>query len=130
MELIPQLERDIGILKEHGFKVEVVCKEGEQFCVIIRGYPLSTKMFNMESSDLLIIVPPVYPNAKLDMFWTDQNLRFINGDIPPNAEQIQDHCGSQWRTFSRHPQVWNPARDNIITYLEFIEYYLKQKPAK
>ena len=74
---------------------------------------------------LLLITDISYPNSKLDMFWVEPGLR-LNGDRPPQAgEAIETYLGQQWQRFSWHVQKWNPAFDNITTYLGTIDKRLK-----
>jgi hypothetical protein len=132
MDLPPQLKADLDRLKsERGLNIESDKKEGEQICVIVKDYPLPKKIWNREKTNLLVLVPPVYPNAKLDMFWVyPKDLKFADGGVPQAAECIENHCGIEWQRFSRHPEKWNPARDNIITYFECIDHWLSQKVTK
>ena len=128
MELPPQLKTDLDkITKERGLKIETDKRDGEQICLLFKDYSLPKKIWNREKTDILVLVPPVYPNAKLDMFWVTPGLEFAKGGKPQAADALEIHCGSQWQRFSRHPQTWNPARDNIITYLDCIDHWLSQR---
>ncbi len=132
MELPPQLKIDLESLKkERGLIIETDKIEGEQICVIVKDYPLPKKIWNRDKTNLLIIVPPVYPNAKLDMFWiSPKDLKFFDGAEPKASDSVENHCGIEWQRFSRHVEKWNPARDNIITYLDCVDHWLSQKVTK
>jgi hypothetical protein len=54
------------------------------------------------------------------MFWVEPDVTFANGAVPKNAELIEAAIGRQWRRFSWHLQNWNPGRDGLKTYLEFV----------
>jgi hypothetical protein len=43
-----------------------------------------------------------------------------NGNVPRSADGIETHLGRQWRRFSWHLTKWNPASDDLRTYLEFV----------
>ena len=63
------------------------------------------------------------------MFWTEESLTLKNGQTPQSAEVIENHLGKRWRRFSYHPynnRPWNPAQDNIATYLEYVKQRLRK----
>ncbi len=118
-----QLSRELEQLHEQGCETEVH-EDSSLTIVIFKKFPLP-KGYNMEATDVLIKVPLSYPNGQLDMFWTEPNLRLAsaNGQTATSVEQI---LGRQWLRFSWHPQKWNPGRDNILTFVEFINRRLAQ----
>ncbi len=133
MDLPPQLKTDLERIKnDRELQIETDKREGEQICVVFKNYPLPKKIWNRDKTDLLVLIPPVYPNGKLDMFWVfPKDLKFSDGTDSQAADAIENHCGVDgWQRFSRHPAKWNPARDNIVTYLECIDYWLSQKVTK
>lgn len=118
-----QLSREIEQLYEQGYRTEVHEDSGLTI-VILKKFPLP-KGYNKDCTDVLIKVPVSYPNGKLDMFWTEQDLRLANATAlaSTSTEQI---LGRQWLCFSWHPGKWNPGRDNILTFVEFINRRLAQ----
>lgn len=129
--LPPQLAFELEELKQQ-YKVEV--KEEETVIdLVIREFPTST-LYKKPTTNLLLRVPRSYPDAGLDMFWTDPDLVLLDGSEPANAQQMErypaldtipDFAGKQWRRFSWHPQSsiprrWNPNIDNIQSYLQFV----------
>ena len=126
MGLPPQLEADIKRLQDQGYKVSAERNPltGNQISVIFDGYPLSPG-WNRTETRLLLITDISYPNSKLDMFWVEPGLR-LNGDrLPQAGDAIETHLEQQWQRFSWHVQKWNPAFDNIITYLGTVDKRLK-----
>jgi len=119
----PQLSQELDLLRSQGYTIDV-CEENNSFCVCFKDYALPKDAWNKEKTDLLIIVQIAYPNAQLDMFWVTPDLLLANGQKPQAGDVQESHCGRQWQRFSWHPQKWNPARDNIITYLELINHRL------
>lgn len=113
-----QLQSEVEALRREGYAIEIVT-EGKWDLVIIRQYAVKAG-YSKQITDLLIKAPQSYPNGKLDMFWTDKDLLLANGKVPEKANNIANHNGKEWRRFSWHPKSWNPGRDNLKTYLEFI----------
>jgi hypothetical protein len=124
MGVPPQLETDIGKLKESGNTINVQ-REGNQIFVVIDNYPVP-QGWNKSTTTLLLITDIGYPNSKIDMFWTDTDFKLSDGRIPQAGEVMQPFIGKQWRRFSWHVQKWNPAVDNIITYLGTVDVRLRQ----
>jgi hypothetical protein len=61
-----------------------------------------------------------YPAAQPDCFYTDVELRLANGDMPVNSG-FQELQGRQLLWFSWHVQGWRPGRDDLLSYLRFVE---------
>lgn len=127
MSLPPQLEVDSNLLKEQGYQVEAHSDptNGNRIFVVFEKYQLPTG-WNKAETKLLLIADISYPNSKLDMFWTDPDLILASGNTPQAGEVIENYLNQQWRRFSWHVQKWNPAVDNIITYLGTVDMRLRQ----
>ena len=76
--------------------------------------------YSRSTGELMLKIPPPYPAAALDMFWTNPDLRLADGRIPTNTS-IENVLGREWLRFSWHPSTWRPGRDNLTTYLCFVE---------
>jgi hypothetical protein len=112
------LVEEVKALTDEGRKVELVEAEGIA-CAIFLGYPLP-RGYNKPASDLLLMLPLSYRNGKPDMFWVEPGVVLANGAVPRSAEQVESHLNRQWRRFSWHMASWNPAVDDLRTYLEFV----------
>lgn len=78
--------------------------------------------WSKKAVDVKFIVPVGYPFAKLDCFWTDQDLRLATGAVPMNTGfNSIPHLGTPHLWFSWHVATWNPNVDNLLTYLHVIE---------
>ena len=126
MNLPPQLLQEIDSLRKEGYTIEVQ-EDGGSIGIIFKDYPLPKGVWNKEKTDLLIIAQITYPNAQLDMFWVTPGLLLANGQTPKSGDVQEIHCVTSWQRFSWHPQKWNPAHDNITTYLELVTYRLGMK---
>jgi hypothetical protein len=54
------------------------------------------------------------------MFWVESDVTLATGAIPKNGDSVEQALGRHWRRFSWHLQNWNPGRDDLKTYLEFV----------
>jgi|SRR5581483_3308398 len=120
----PALSEEIEQIRETGSAVEVQEAEG-WFNALFTGYPLP-RGYNKAATNLLVKVPPAYPNGRPDMFWVDEDVLLASGAVSRSAESIEMAVGRRWRRFSWHPKNWNPGTDNLRTYLEFINRRLAQ----
>lgn len=127
MGLPAQLGADLQKLRDEGWEVAARREppEGNQIFVTFEKYPLPPGWSKKETR-LLLITDISYPNSKMDMFWVDPDLRLDGERIPQAGGTIETHVGKQWQRFSWHVQKWNPAVDNVITYLGTVDARLKQ----
>lgn len=122
--LPPRLSQELGLVQVH-HAVEVV--EGPDFIeVIFPDFPTGPA-FNEPATTLLVRVPRAYPDAGLDMFWTDVSLTLAGGQAPQAAEVIEQYAGRSWRRFSWHHNGWNSAMHNLQTYLEFVRRRFRER---
>ncbi len=119
------LTDEIDKLREDGFVIEVIPQADGWSFLVFRRF-LLPEGFNKTISDLLIKVPPAYPSAKLDMFWTDPDLTLANGGIPQGCS-LECALGRQWLRFSWHTNNWNPNYDNLWTFVNFIKMRLRRR---
>lgn len=127
MGLPPQLEADLATLMQNGFQVSARRDPpgGGRIYIIFDKYQLPSGWSKGETR-LLLITDISYPNSKIDMFWVDTDLTLNGGRIPQAGDSIENHLGQQWRRFSWHVQKWNPAVDNVISYIGTVDARLKK----
>lgn len=128
MSLPPQLEADLAALREQGYNISAYREPptGNQIFVVFEKYPLPPGWSKQETR-LLIITDISYPNSKLDMFWVDEDVRLADGGrIPQAGGTFETYVNKRWHRFSWHVQKWNPAVDNLITYLGTVDARLWQ----
>jgi hypothetical protein len=124
----PQLENDVIILQKEGFEVTTIrnSTEGSRIYVLFNNYKLP-RGWNKATTKLLLITDISYPNSKVDMFWVDADLRLADGGkVAQSAGTIETYLDQPWQRFSWHVQRWNPALDNVITYLATVDTRLGQ----
>lgn len=67
------------------------------------------------------VLPVGYPAAQPDCFWTDPELRLVNGTVPGNAgAQVVPIVQVPALWFSWHLSAWRPSHDSVTTYARFI----------
>lgn len=123
MALPPLLTEHIEYLRSLGCNIEV--KEDSEICIIFKDYQVPNNIWNCDKTDLLVVTHPTYPNAKMDMFWVDPPITLKSG-AQAQAVSPETKCGRNWLRFSWHVQSWNPAHDNLITYLNVVDDRLKR----
>ena len=117
------LAEDINKLKRVGYDIEII-DESEitnepKIGIIVKSFPIPKNIWNNDKVDLLVVAFPSYPNSKMDMFWVTPDISLINGSIP-KATSAETKFEKPWQRFSWHVNSWNPAHDNLITYLDVV----------
>jgi hypothetical protein len=108
-------------LRRLGLDYEVSPDAG-MVAVVIKNWPLPNG-YEPEQVDLLVRLPPGFPDVNPDMYWCDPPVRVAaTGVYPPAADQFEPHLGRQWQRFSRHlgGGAWQPGRDSLESYLALI----------
>ncbi|MCK1298468.1 MULTISPECIES: multiubiquitin domain-containing protein [unclassified Bradyrhizobium] len=73
---------------------------------------------------LAFLIPPTYPTAQIDMFYTSPKLNLTSGQPIDRTQVAATIFGTSFNGWSRHrgpPAPWNPATDNVITHLALVE---------
>lgn len=116
------LAEHIDTLRSQGFDIDVI--DGPEICIIFNNYT-APKIWSRNMVDLLVVAHPSYPNAKMDMFWVDPPLTLKDGREPKSVSTV-NKCSRNWQQFSWHVNTWNPAKDNLITYLDVVNDRLRR----
>ena len=118
-KLLP--EEDVRFLREKDYGLNVV-EEGGWLLAIFRGFELP-EAYEPRSVDLLIRLPPGYPDVSPDMFWTRPVVRLRSGSMPQRAEHNETHGGASWQRWSRHfaRGNWRPGIDSLRTYMAALQ---------
>lgn len=112
------LATEVEELRQEGYTIEELA-EPDYAVLIISLWPLPFG-YSKQLTRLLLRIPRSYPLGKPDMFWVDPDVRLADGRVPHKASD-EVVLGSTWLRFSWHPSKWDPARDNLRTFLAFIE---------
>lgn len=120
-------EEDVAYLISKGYDAEASQVDGFVH-LVIRKFPFPAP-YTPNASDLLLRLPPNFPSAKPDMFWTSPHVRLGTGAYPQRADQFDvQHQARQWQRWSRHfpADQWRPGTDNLKTYLGTIRCELQK----
>jgi hypothetical protein len=108
--------------------VEDVLPGGTWTGIIISDYVLPPG-YDHEKTDMLVRLPPGFPDAAPDNFWIDPPLKNNRtGVVPANATGSETHHGRTWQFFSRHLTAapWRPGLDDLRSWLNTIRRSLEQ----
>ena len=116
---------DRRYLDNKGINFEEI-EDAHQKGVVLRDYPLPIGRFDAEVVDILILLPPGYPDMKPDMFHTLPWERLASSNqYPCRADHPILFAGQQWQRWSRHNSQWRAGIDGIHTMLKRIEHALQ-----
>lgn len=124
-------ESDKTILDELGLTYSVVEEpqpNGTWTDIIISRYQLPSG-FDRVAVDMLVRLPPGFPDAAPDNFWIAPEIRIARtGAFPRNADRIEKHQGRTWQFFSRHLSAtpWRPGIDDLRSWLNIIRRSLEE----
>jgi Prokaryotic E2 family E len=113
--------RDVAYLRDCGQHYDVL-PDGGFVCLVLRGYQLPPG-YTPATTDVLIRIPPGFPDAAPDMWWCSPPVRLAaTGEYPIAADAMEPMLGRTWQRISRHipPGVWRPGHDSLATYLSLI----------
>jgi hypothetical protein len=95
--------------------------------VVIAGYQLPGG-FQPGSVDLLVKLPPAFPDAQPDMFWVHPAVKTASGTLP-RATCTESLLGKDWQRFSWHlqPGAWKPGVSTLRDFMRCIAARLLRK---
>lgn len=98
--------------------------------VMFREFPLPPG-WNVDKTELLVVIPPGYPNTPPDNFFVRNGLCTSNGNGPENYSENQTVLGASWAQFSFHVKEWNPNEnsddgDSLLTFMLAVERRLQE----
>ena len=100
--------------------------DGNTKAVILKGHTLPEGRFDVGTVDILILLPPAYPDCAPDMFYLTPWVRLVaSHQYPAAADQPYSLMGQNWQRWSRHNTEWRPGIDGIWTMLRRIERALE-----
>ena len=111
------------VLCDAGFATERVAlhhEAGGWTFLVISDYPLPTG-FTPNRVQLLVKLPPGFPDAAPDMFWVYPAIRTPGGCLPRSTcnERL---LGKDWQRFSWHlaPGAWKPGVSSLRDFLRCV----------
>ena len=125
------LDADVHFLDGLGLWWESVIDGGRRW-LLMHDYPVPDGYTN-SCTQLALEVPPTYPGAQIDMFYTHPPLALKTGRSIENTQvsaTIQSQIFSGWSRHRGDLSKWNPATDNISTHLALVESVLVKEVAE
>lgn len=116
------LDGDEAYLEGLGYKWETVNDAGRRW-LVIDGYAVP-EGFTVATTRLALEIPPTYPAAQIDMFYTCPPLALTSGRAIECTNIPATIFGVAYNGWSRHRgpgSEWNPSRDNVVTHLALVE---------
>lgn len=101
-------------------------EEGGQKGIVLVAYHLPAARFDAGKADILILLPPGYPDVPPDMFYLLPWVRLVAANrYPTAADQSFSFGGQNWQRWSRHNSEWRAGVDGIWTMLKRIDTALQ-----
>ena len=88
--------------------------------VVLSGFPLPAG-YAPQVVDLLVKLPPLFPEAAPDMFWVRPAVKLRNGQLPRSTTN-ENLLGNTWQRFSWHllGDAWKPGTSTFRDFLRCI----------
>lgn len=119
-------EADQRYLHSHDITAEVVC-DGPHIGVVLKNMQLPQGKYDHPTADVLVILPPGYPDVAPDMFFCDPWVKLASaGRYATCADQPHMFCGRNWQRWSRHNNSWRPGIDGLHTMIKRIEHAIAE----
>lgn len=123
MSLLPRQDR--RYLEERGITVREVV-DGVKKGVILTGITLPEGKYQVPQADILILLPPSYPEVAPDMFYAVPHLQLVSAQREPRCTEVREtHVDQVWQRWSRHNNQWRPGIDGIWTMVKRVEEALQ-----
>lgn len=118
MPMLPQIDQDFLRVRAPSSAVSL---EKSMICVVIPSFSLPAG-FTADFADLLLRLPPGYPDVAPDMWWFAPAVRRKDGREIPATQSVESYLGREWQRWSRHlsPGQWRPGVDSIESYLALV----------
>lgn len=122
------LDADDVFLDGLGLRWETVEDAGRRW-LLIHHYPVPAG-YTVARTLLALDIPPTYPGAQIDMFYTNPPMALTSGraiDCTHISATIQGAAFNGWSRHRGPGSPWNPAGDNVSTHLALVESALAKE---
>ena len=123
-ELIPSGDR--VFLESRALDFEVV-KSGDMIGVILTAYSLPQGEYDHDITDVLIILPPGYPDTPPDKIYTSPWIKLSASGREARAANVNHNFADRvWQRWSRHCSAWRPGVDGLQTMVARVRVALEE----
>lgn len=111
---------DYGNEQRYREVVELPQPDGWTF-VIYRDFQIPSE-YRPDRADLLVKLPPTFPDAAPDMFWVTPHVTVGSGGASPRGTSTENVLGAAWQRFSWHlvPGAWRAGVSTLRDFLRCI----------
>lgn len=116
--MLPPIDQECLQARAPGSTVNL---DGGMICVVLPAFQLPAG-FTVESADLLLRLPPGYPDVAPDMWWFAPAVLRADARAIPATEHHEAYLGRTWQRWSRHlnPGQWRSGIDSLESYLAIV----------
>jgi hypothetical protein len=102
------------------YKGEVRGQAAHGLEIILRDVSLPAG-YSVTKVNILIKVPPTFPDARPDMFWVNPPIVLANG-AQPQATSIESMGSESWQRYSWHlqPQAWHAGTSRLRDFVRAV----------
>jgi Prokaryotic E2 family E len=102
------------------YSAEFVERDAQDRRLVLKGVPLPTG-YSAAKANILIRIPPLYPESRPDMFWARPALTLATGQ-QPQATSLEQIDGDEWQRFSWHlaPNAWEPGISRLRDFVRAV----------
>lgn len=122
------LEVDDRYLDSLKLRWETVIDQGRRW-LLIEQYAVPSG-YTVANVTLALEIPPSYPSAQIDMFYSDPPLALQSGrpiECTHIAASIRGQAFNGWSRHRGPGSEWRPATDNVVTHLALVESALAKE---
>jgi len=111
---------DYGDEQRHG-DVQELRQPGGWTFVVYRDFRLPSE-FRPDKVDLLVKLPPTFPDAAPDMFWTLPQVTVASTGTSPRGTTMETLLGKPWQRFSWHlaAGTWRAGVSDLRDFLRCV----------
>jgi len=118
--MLARVEHELELLQAARPGVVVHRDPSGQHLIELPMFPLSPG-WSKPTTTALFRLPPAYPEARPDNFWSEGDLRLATGGMPTNCSPSSERLlGREWLLYSWHVTQWAPGKDDLLTYVGVI----------
>jgi len=122
---LPEFDREYLLEKEYIFEEKI---DANRNGLIIRNWILPTGKYNLETTDLLVLIPNGYPEVRPDMWYFNPAILLaLSNKLAKQTQANINFEGKVWQRWSRHfpANEWRSGIDGIHTYLKKVQTALE-----